>query len=104
MSKKVCNFAVAKSSINMDIPDLKTLKGEELYYYCSEAHPNKEFRETTKLLRYAVMSPNAFYAILERVIANNLTMCCHYPAFDNPEDIKGKEILGDIPDGCLYIK
>lgn len=88
----------------MNTPDPKTLKGKDLFIYCTEYHPNMEFREIAAMLPGAVMSMNKAYAILERVVTSGEKIKCHYPAFDNPENIVGKEILGDILDGCLYIE
>lgn len=83
--------------------NINTLKGEDLFVYCSEHHPDIEFREAVEMLPYAVMSSEKAYAILERVVSKNQTIKFHYPACDNPQDIENKEIIGDVPDGCLYI-
>ena len=109
MSKNVCTFAVAYNSITiyniagMNTPDPTALKGHDLFVYCTKYHPNMEFREVAAMLPGAVMSMEKACSILERVVAKKQIIKCHYPAHDNPKNIVGKEILGDIPDGCLYI-
>lgn len=88
----------------MNTPDPKKLKGKDLFIYCTQIHPDHEFRERASMLPNAVLSMEKAYSILERVIAKGATLGCYYPAHDNPNTIVGKEILGDIPDGCLYIQ
>lgn len=88
----------------MNTPDPQKLKGKDLFIYCTQIHPDHEFRERASMLPNAVLSMEKAYSILERVIAKGATLGCYYPAHDNPNTIAGKEILGDIPDGCLYIQ
>ena len=87
----------------MKTSDPSTLKGFDLFVYCTKHHPDREFREVASMLPNAVMSMEKACTILERVMAKKQTIRYHYPAHDNPKNIEGKEILGDIPDGCLYI-
>ncbi len=74
-------------------------------YYCIEEHPNIDFRESCKLLRYAVMDdPNKFKATVEKLIENpNKDLIPFYPAKDDIQKTKGMEIVGTIIDGGLYL-
>jgi hypothetical protein len=90
--------------IEVTLP-MRILNGLDYMYYCLEEHPNSEFREHCKLLRYAVMGkPGKFKEIVDKLIAYpDKTLIPFYPARDDIEKVKGMEKVGTILDGRLYI-
>jgi nanoRNase/pAp phosphatase (c-di-AMP/oligoRNAs hydrolase) len=79
------------------------LRGEDLFYYFTHEHPDKDYASVVELLPYALLwDMEKAYSVLERVVKENKTLVAVYPAFGNI-DTSGMEYVGDILDGGLYI-
>lgn len=74
-------------------------------FYCTIEHPDKEFREHCKLLRYAVMdNPIKFKDIVNKLITDPYkNLIPFYPAKDDESKVEGMVIVGTIIDGRLYL-
>lgn len=84
--------------------EMKTLKDKEFVLYCLYDHPDKEFRETIRTLRYALVHDlEKTEKYIRRLIAEpDKSLIYYYPAFDDEDKINGKELVGSILDGSLY--
>lgn len=78
--------------------DISKLRGEDLFTYFTQDHPDREYASVVSLLRYL---PD-YIKILERCVDENKTVIAFYPEFD--KEGPDAEYLGEIPDGSLYIK
>lgn len=83
--------------------DYKKLKGEDLFYYFTTDHPDKEYSSVVGLLQYAFDNPKDAFALLERCIQEDKVLFAVYPG-EEKTDTSGLEYVGSIPDGSLYIK
>lgn len=83
--------------------DIKKLKGIDLYYYLtSDEYPDKDFSENVSLLIYAKPNKDEALKLLEDVVEQGKHFVAVYP--ENGDAIpKGAELVGDIPDGALYV-
>ena len=83
---------------------MKELSGAGFLLYCTQEHPNREFRNQCQLLSYAVMNDvSKFRKYVEKILDNpDKNLVAFYPAKDNKEIITGKERIGSIIDGSLY--
>ena len=83
---------------------MKEMSGASFLLYCTQEHPNKEFRSQCKLLSYAVMNDiSKFRKYVDKIVDNpDKNLVAFYPAKDNKEVVKGKELVGTIIDGSLY--
>ncbi len=83
--------------------DIKKLKGIDLYYYLtSDEYPDKDFSENVSLLIYAKRNKDEALKLLEDVVEQGKHFVAVYPG--NGDAIpKGAELVGDIPDGALYV-
>lgn len=82
---------------------MRELTGKALVLYCLESHPNKDFQQLVGLLFYATMQDiDATASYLTRIV-NGEELITFYPAVDSKDVVKGKVLIGTIPDGCLYI-
>lgn len=85
----------------MDI-DVKKLKGLDLYYYLTSEYSGTEYAETVSLLMYAEPDREKALALLEKMVQDGKSLVAIYPG--NGDVVpKGAELVGDIPDGALYI-
>lgn len=85
----------------MDI-DVKKLKGLDLYYYLTSEYSGTEYAETVSLLMYAEPDRETALALLEKIVQDGKRLVAIYPG--NGDVVpKGAELVGDIPDGALYI-
>lgn len=85
----------------MDI-DVKKLKGLDLYYYLTSEYSGTEYAETVSLLMYAEPDRETALALLEKMVQAGKRLVAIYPG--NGDVVpKGAELVGDIPDGALYI-
>ena len=85
----------------MDI-DVKKLKGLDLYYYLTSEYSGTEYAETVSLLMYAEPDREKALALLEKMVQHGKRLVAIYPG--NGDVVpKGAELVGDIPDGALYI-
>lgn len=85
----------------MDI-DIKKLKGLDLYYYLTSEYSGAEYTETIPLLMYAEPDREKALAFLEKMVQDGKRLVAIYPG--NSDVVpKGAELVGDIPDGALYI-
>ena len=84
--------------------EMKQLKGLELQLYCMFDHPDRESRSLLYLLYYAIVyNTNKFEEYIDKLIKYpSKQLITYYPAIDNPEKIKGKELVGSILDGAMY--
>lgn len=84
--------------------DIKTLSGEDLFYFMtSSEYEDAEYSSVVKLLPYATMDMDNAIEILERVVQSDRLLVAIYPSLgDKPTD--DMEFVGIIPDGVLYIK
>lgn len=79
------------------------LRGEDLFYYFTHEHPDRDYASVVELLPYALLwDMEKAYSVLERVVKENKTIVAVYPGLDDI-DTSDMEIVGDIPDGVLYI-
>lgn len=85
----------------MDI-DVKKLKGIDLYYYLTSEYSGTEYAETVSLLMYAEPDRGKALKLLEKMVQDGKRLVAIYPG--NGDVVpKGAELVGDIPDGALYI-
>lgn len=85
----------------MDI-DVKKLKGIDLYYYLTSEYSGTEYAETVSLLMYAEPDREKALALLEKMVQDGKRLVVIYPG--NGDVVpKGAKLVGDIPDGALYI-
>lgn len=85
----------------MDI-DVKKLKGLDLYYYLTSEYSGTEYAETVSLLMYAEPDREKALALLEKMVQDGKRLVAIYPG--NGDVVpRGAELVGDIPDGALYI-
>ena len=85
----------------MDI-DVKKLKGIDLYYFLTSEYSGTEYSETVSLLMYAEPDREKALALLEKMVQDGKRLVAIYPG--NGDVVpKGAELVGDIPDGALYI-
>ena len=85
----------------MDI-DVKKLKGLDLYYYLTSEYSGTEYAETVSLLMYAEPDRAKALALLEKMVQDGKRLVAIYPG--NGDVVpRGAELVGDIPDGALYI-
>jgi len=83
--------------------DYKKLKGEDLFYYFTVDHPDKEYSSIVSLLPYAVMDLDKAFALLERSVRENKRFIAVYPGIEDVDTSK-MEYIGDIMDGGLYLQ
>lgn len=88
---------------NLSTPLTSQLTGKALALYCLNDHPNKEFRKDVSMVLYAVSNWDKAGEYIKRLIDENVSLVYYYPAFDSEDKTKGKECIGTIPDGALYI-
>jgi hypothetical protein len=85
----------------MDI-DVKKLKGIDLYYYLTSEYSGTEYAETVSLLMYAEPDREKALVLLEKMVQDGKRLVAIYPG--NGDVVpRGAELVGDIPDGALYI-
>lgn len=85
----------------MDI-DVKKLKGIDLYYYLTSEHSGTEYAETVSLLMFAEPDKDKAFRLLEKMVQDGKRLVAIYPG--NGDIVpKGAELVGDIPDGALYV-
>lgn len=85
----------------MDI-DIKKLKGIDLYYYLTSEYSGTEYAETVSLLMYAEPDKNKALRLLEKMVQDGKRLVAIYPG--NGDIVpKEAELVGDIPDGALYV-
>lgn len=83
--------------------DIKKLKGIDLYYYMtSDEFPDKDFSESVSLLVYAKPNKNEALKLLEEVVKQGKKLVAIYPGSGDVVP-KGADLVGDIPDGALYV-
>ena len=83
--------------------DSKKLKGIDLYYYLtSDEFSDKEYSETVSLLMYAKPNKDEALKLLEEVVKHDKRLVAVYPG-NGEVAPKGAELVGDIPDGALYV-
>lgn len=83
--------------------DIKKLKGIGLYYYItSDEYPDKDFSEAVSLLMYAQPNKDEALKLLEEVVKHDKRLVAVYPG-NGEVAPKGAELVGDIPDGALYV-
>lgn len=83
--------------------DIKKLKGIDLYYYLtSDEYPDKDFSENVSLLIYAKPNKDEALKLLEDVVEQGKHFVAVYPG-NGEVAPKGAELVGDIPDGALYV-
>lgn len=82
--------------------DVKKLKGIDLYYYLMNEYSGTEYAETISLLMFAEPDRDKAMTLLEKMISDGKRLVAIYPGNGDvaPSDA---ELVGDIPDGALYI-
>lgn len=83
--------------------DFTNMKGEELFYYFTHDHDDKDYSSVVAMLPYAVMDLKKAYEVLERVVRDGKTLVVVYPGIENTDTSK-MEYVGDVVDGGMYIK
>ena len=83
--------------------DYKKLKGEDLFYYFTTDHPDKEYSSIVSLLPYVLMDLDKAFALLERSVRENKKFVAVYPG-EEKTDTSTMEYVGSIPDGMLYLQ
>ena len=83
--------------------DFKTLKGEELFTYFIQDHPDKDYSSVVALLPCAVAwDRNKALQLLERSVMEGKKFVAVYdPAV---METTGMEYVGEIIDGALFLK
>lgn len=83
--------------------DIRKLKGEDLYLYIANLHTDKEFVGMVELMAYAlVYDMDKIYSMLEDIVQENKKLVAIYPG--NGDVVpQGAKLVGDIPDGELYL-
>lgn len=87
----------------MEKIDFTKLKGEDLFYYFTNDHDNKEYSSIIAMLPYAVNEKDKALALLERVVRENKTFVVVYPG-EEKTDTSQMEYVGQVHDGVMYIK
>lgn len=82
--------------------DVKKLKGMDLYYYLTSEYSGMEYAETVPLLMFAEPDRNKALALLEKMIRDGKRLVAIYPGNGDVAP-SNAELVGDIPDGALYI-
>lgn len=84
--------------------EMEELFGVDLLLYCTQEHPDREFRSMCSLLSYAVMGDvRKFCEYIDKIVENpDKGLITFYPAKDKKEEVDGKELVGTILDGALY--
>ena len=82
--------------------DFKKLKGEELFLYLLNDHPDSDYAVIVEMLPYAVPNIYKAYEILESTVKDNKKLTVIYPEFDEEPSPKW-EYVGEVVDGKLYI-
>jgi hypothetical protein len=85
----------------MDI-NIKKLKGIDLYYYLTSEYSGTEYAETVSLLMYAEPDKNKALRLLEKMVQDGKRLVAIYPGNGDVAP-KDAELVGDIPDGALYV-
>lgn len=82
------------------------LSGIDFVFYCTNEHPNKDFRDLCRMLRYAVIGDtNRFREYIDKMVSNpDKNFISFYPAKDDKERVEGMKYVGTILDGCLYFR
>ncbi|HPK27241.1 MAG TPA: hypothetical protein PKZ40_05835 [Anaerolineaceae bacterium] len=83
--------------------DYRLLKGEDLFTYFTQDHPDKELSSLVEMLPLALGDWSEAVRILEELVRDKRELIAVYPEFDNIDTSK-MELLGSIPDGLLYLK
>ncbi|GAE14605.1 hypothetical protein JCM6292_767 [Bacteroides pyogenes JCM 6292] len=81
--------------------DIKKLKGEDLFYYIVD-NGEREFAEAAQLLMYAEPDRDKALVLLEKMIQDGKRLVAIYPG-NGDVPPKSAELVGDIPDGALYL-
>lgn len=83
--------------------DFTKMKGEELFYYFTHDHGDKEYSSVVAMLPYATMDLRKAYEVLERVVRDGKTLVVVYPGIKNT-DTSQMEHVGGVIDGDMYIQ
>lgn len=87
----------------MDPTFYKHLKGESLFYYFTQDHPDKDYSSVVALLPVATCwDMEKAYKLLERSITENRQFIAVYPGIEDT-DTSRMECIGEIIDGALYL-
>ena len=86
----------------MEKVDLTKLKGQDLFLYMTEYLEDKDYSSTVSLLQYAEPDQEKAFALLEKVAQEGKRLVAVYPGL-NEKPEPGMQLIGDIPDGALYI-
>ena len=103
-------YVIEKSKHNSEVmkveltKQMTELSGIDFMYYCTSEHPNKEFQDQCRMLRYAVMGDTKrFQECIDKTVSNpDKNFIPFYPAKADKKKVKGMEIVGTILDGRLY--
>lgn len=82
--------------------DVKKLKGLDLYYYLTSEYSGTEYAETVSLLMFAEPDRDKAFTLLEKMVRDGKRLVAVYPGNGDVAP-SGAELVGDIPDGALYI-
>lgn len=83
--------------------DFTKLKGEDLFYYFTNDHEDKDYSSIIAMLPYAVNEKDKALTLLERVVREKKTFVVVYPG-EEKTDTSQMEYVGQVPDGVMYIK
>jgi hypothetical protein len=83
--------------------DFKKLKGEDLFYYFTRDHNDKDYSSIVEMLPYALMDRDEALRVLENITKNGKKLVAIYPG-NGEKPTTGMQFIGSIPDGGLYIK
>lgn len=87
----------------METINYKSLKGEDLYNYFIQDHPDKEYASIIALLPVATLwEKERAFNLLERSIAESKQFIAVYPGLDDV-DTSEMELIGEIDDGTLHL-
>lgn len=83
--------------------DYTRLSGEDLFYYFTNDHPDKDYSSIISMLPIALLDIESVYKVLERSVKENKIFVAVYPGQEETDTSK-MEYVGSISDGELYLK
>lgn len=83
--------------------DYTKLKGDDLFYYLTQDHDDKDYSSVVAMLPYAMPDKDKALNMLERVVRENKQFVVVYPGQEET-DTSRMEYVGQVPDGVMFIK
>ena len=83
--------------------DFTKLSRDDLFYYFTNDHPDKDYSSVVALLQFVFHDLDELGSFMDRVVNENKTLVVVYPAIEDV-DTSELEFIGEVPDGALYLK